>query len=613
MSAESNLTLLRRFEPIVRYTHGEQFFPMDVEPYVETCGLWTQRLGEAPACLIPEGELTLSKLAQPRADGSDVVYFLKFIEPMNISELAAYQIQQRLKPKGFREAFHAGRGRLARVGYVSRLVDALFSLTLLTRGRVPGDTAAAAVLEYRNILVEREHYTYHGRVVRQDGWVVLQYWFFYPFNNWRSGFYGVNDHEADWEMINIYLFETGEGEARPEWVAYASHDFSGDDLRRRWDDPEAEKVGEHPVIYAGAGSHASYFASGEYLAEFELPYLAPVIRILDRLRKPVQRALGRDQEQDEQSTDQRGGFNIFRIPFVDYARGDGLAIGPGQDKEWEEPRLLEPPPAWVSNYRGLWGLYAHDPISGENAPAGPMYNRDGAVRRAWYDPLGWAGLDKVPPPDETVARLQARRAEINARRAELAETIAQKSQELMGLGVETEAMRGVPHLKKRYAAHQKQIDELSDELNQLRAKFASDAALLEAIELKIRRLQAGEREPARAHIKRAHHPATHDELRFSRLAETWAAISIGLMMMGFVTLVFLLGGNPVIGLVALLSLMVFIESGFRGQLSRLITSATIGLAIVSSLVILYEFFWVIIALLVLVAGGYIMWENLREL
>ena len=36
--------------------------------------------------------------------------------------------------------------------------------------------------------------------------------------------------------------------------------------------------------------------------------------------------------------------------------------------------------AWVSQYRGLWGLFARDPISGENAPAGPMYNRDGSPR-----------------------------------------------------------------------------------------------------------------------------------------------------------------------------------------------------------------------------------------
>ena len=74
--------------------------------------------------------------------------------------------------------------------------------------------------------------------MRQNGWIVLQYWFFYPFNNWRSGFFGANDHEADWEMICVYLAQDELlGEIYPAWVAYASHDYQGDDLRRRWDEP----------------------------------------------------------------------------------------------------------------------------------------------------------------------------------------------------------------------------------------------------------------------------------------------------------------------------------------------------------------------------------------
>ena len=34
-------------------------------------------------------------------------------------------------------------------------------------------------------------------------------------------------------------------------------------------------MGEHPVIYVGAGSHASYYAPGEYLTELTLPCLHP--------------------------------------------------------------------------------------------------------------------------------------------------------------------------------------------------------------------------------------------------------------------------------------------------------------------------------------------------
>src|SRR5690606_3563399 len=202
------------------------------------------------------------------------------------------------------------------------------------------------------------------------------------------------------------------------WVAYASHDYSGDNLRRRWDDPELEKVDTHPVVYVAAGSHGCYYRRGEYLTELKLTFFERLTKVLDwlehiwrnQLRQYAGEADGDEQEQVS---------NLFRIPFVDYARGDGLSIGPGQDKDWSPPRLLRSDEGWLSSYRGLWGLYARDPFAGENAPAGPMYNRDRTLRRAWYDPVGWAGLDKVPTPDQEVRTLTARQVDLRARQTEL--------------------------------------------------------------------------------------------------------------------------------------------------------------------------------------------------
>jgi hypothetical protein len=42
LDARTAETLLRRFEPVIRFTKGEWFYPMDVEPYVRTCGLWVR-------------------------------------------------------------------------------------------------------------------------------------------------------------------------------------------------------------------------------------------------------------------------------------------------------------------------------------------------------------------------------------------------------------------------------------------------------------------------------------------------------------------------------------------------------------------------------------------
>ena len=614
---EAAEALLRRFEPVIRSTKGDKFYPMDVEPYVRACSLWVQRPGEEAVCVAPGGKLDLDRLAQQPLDEAGAVHFLKFTDPQDLagpgSRSGRFRMFGRRAARGLREsreAFRAGRGRLARVGYVSRFVDALYSITLLTRGRVPGESAAAASVSYERIMAEGEHYRYHGRVTRQDGWVVLQYWLFYPFNDWRSGFFGANDHEADWEKIFVYLSESDEGEVRPEWVAYAAHNYTGDNLRRRWDDPEVEKVGEHAVIYVGAGSHASYYAPGEYLTELNIPLPAPLARTANAVRGFWKERLGQYAGEGEEE----GGPGYLHIPFVDYARGDGLSIGAGSDRAWDPPRLmLDPPPRWVSGYRGLWGLYARDPFEGEDAPAGPMYSRDKSVNRAWYDPVGWAGLDKVPPPDEALEATLARRADFETRCAALRTEIDNKSQQLKKLGVEVAALRDRSHLDTPHEEGARRLAELSREVDRLRAQLATDEAVSKSLDEYADRLKAGERDPARSHISRAHRPASEDELRVSRVAEAWAAASVSLMLISFVGIALFEREHLMSMLVLSIALFAFVEAGFRGRLVNLVSSVNIGLAVVAALILTYEFFWQLVVAAVLSVGLYVLWDNLREL
>ena len=611
---EAATALLRRFEPVIRSTTGDKFYPMDVEPYVRACSLWVQRPGEEAVCDVPGGELSLDRLAQQPMDEAGAVHFLKFTDTDDLrldsrgGRLRVFRSRAKDR-KESTKVFRAGRGRLARVGYFSRFVDALYSISLLARGRVPGESAAAASVAYERIMSEQERYRYHGRVIRQAGWIVLQYWLFYPFNDWRSGFFGANDHEADWEKIFIYLSES-EGEIIPEWVAYAAHNYTGDNLRRRWDDPEVEKVGEHPVIYVGAGSHASYYAPGEYLTELTLPLPSPIARVTGAIRTFWKTRLGQyvgDGEED-------GGSGYFSIPFVDYARGDGLSVGEGGDRSWNEPRLIaDPTPDWVSCYRGLWGLYARDPFEGEDAPAGPMYNRDKSVSRAWYDPVGWAGLDKVAPPTETLEAILEQRADIISRCEALRDEIDDKSRQLKKLGAELAAMRDRSHLDAPYQEGTRRVAELSGELDRLRGKLATDEAVSESLAEYADRLRAGERDQARAHISRANRPASEDELRVSRVAEAWAAISVSLMLISFVGIAMFEREHLISMLVFSIAFFAFVEAGFRGRLVNLVSSANIGLAVVATLIIIYEFFWQLVVAAVLVIGLYVLWDNLREL
>ena len=617
------LEILRQFEPVLHFTRGERFFPIDVERYLAECSLWMHKPDSPPELIIGEGEITVENLTAPRVGSPGTIFYLKFIEPPDLVDYARYQIRQvvrSLSQRDEREVFHPGRGRLARVGFGSRFVDALFSMTLLLRGRVPGDTATAAAMAYERMQSRQERYAYYGRVVRENSWFILQYWYFYPFNNWRSGFHGANDHEADWEMVSVYCYEDSDPESavsveaqlKPQWVAYASHEFSGDDLRRRWDDPELRKVitadgGQHPVVYVGAGSHASYFSPGEYLTELELPFLSPLVTFANSLYAFWHRVLKLGSAQPEKPK-----FNIFRIPFVDYARGDGKSISPQQEKGWEA-HLLGADTPWAFGYRGLWGLYTNDPIAGENAPAGPVYNRKGDVRRRWYDPLGWAGLDKVAAPKEALEVLSNQSLQIQLRCTELEDTIEQKNKKLTGLGIQEAALRGHLHLEAVHRDHLQQIAFLSNELKSLKHELAVEKLKLEALKLQKTRMQRGELVPARDHIRHPHHPMPQSSLLLADLAEIFAAISVGILVLAVVLLMIFARQFLLLGVASMIGFVILLEASFRRRLSSLLNGLAICLAAISLSVLIYEFFWEIVVTGVLMAGLFNIFENLREI
>jgi hypothetical protein len=66
-------------------------------------------------------------------------------------------------------------------------------------------------------------------------------------------------------------------------------------------------------------------------------------------------------------------------------------------------------------------------------------------------------------------------------------------------------------------------------------------------------------------------------------------------------------------LVACIALFALLEASFRGRLANLVSSVNVGVGMLAALIILYEFFWQIVALVVLIVGIYVLWDNLREL
>ena len=604
MNATADLGLLRRHEPVVRFTDGEHFFPMAAESYVGSCDLLRSVLGGPATVLVPAGELTLERLAEERPVAGEERY-LRFVpRPMEPFELA------RWNRRADRPRFHAP-GRLARVGLFARLVDAGFTASLLVRGRVPGGTAAAAAQRYEGIRARDPRVVYHGRVVRSDGWIVLHYLFVYCMNDWRSSFYGANDHEADLEQAFVVLEEPASGDdadAVPRWFGCAAHDYAGDDLRRRWDDPTLMFQDGHPIIFAGAGSHASYFESGEYVTPVPLPAARPLHRALEGMRR-----LWRDVLRQDDPGDLGAAVSgALSIPFIDYARGDGLAVGPGGDIGWT-PILVDDTTGWIDGFRGLWGLDTRDRFAGERAPAGPKYTRLATARQSWADPLGFLGLDKLPPPGRLPHVLRERIVALDADRTTTRIAAEAKAMEVRAFAaaipVRTAEMVETTGPTKAEIA----LATAEDELGALRARDATLADEIATAEVALARAQAGDQGDPRAHLRHDHRPQPPDVQRYGRLVEFWSAISAGVLLIVLVVSIYLdllaLWAAPFFAIGA----YVAIEAAFRRRLVELLLRVTLALATIAALVLVIAFLPLI---LVAGVGGIAILaivDNVREL
>jgi hypothetical protein len=598
----ADLALLRRYEPVLLFTHGEQFFPTPATDYLAECDLLSGATLSAARVVIPRGQLTAEGLAASGDAPPGEARFLRFVQaPLNPIELA------RFNQRPDRPRFKAP-GRLARVGLLARMLDAGLVASLLVRGKVPGGTAAAAARKYDAMRAGDPRVAYHGRVVREAGWVVLHYLFFYPMNDWRSTFEGANDHEADWEQAFVILEELPDGFTEPAWFAAAAHDEAGADLRRRWDDPNLQRRGDHVVVYPGAGSHASYLEQGEYIMRLALPGARFQRGVLDWARRVWRDTFNQPDPGDLAETLAR----LVSIPFVDYARGDGLRVGPGQDVEWS-PIVIGDEDGWVDAYRGLWGLDTGDRMAGERAPAGPKYTRTGTVRQSWNDPLSFVGLAATPTPSETRGALDARIGELTAEREALEAEADALATSLPALEIEVRALAEASGVEAYRARRAEELREGEARLASLRSRAAELRAAALAGRGYLVRYDEGYRGDPRAHLSHAPRPEPPDQTRRRVFAETWAALSVGALVIALAVILWfhILPVGPTIVLLVIGYLS--IESFAQRRVEVLLLRITVVLAAVSAVLLGWTYLRELLLLVLGALGVFILLDNLREL
>jgi hypothetical protein len=89
--------------------------------------------------------------------------------------------------------------------------------------------------------------------------LVVQYWFFYYFNQFNDV------HEGDWEGMQISFDADTAAEALaqgPSQIALFQH--AGGE-RADWDDNKVQKSGTHPIVFPAAGSHATFYDDAIYI------------------------------------------------------------------------------------------------------------------------------------------------------------------------------------------------------------------------------------------------------------------------------------------------------------------------------------------------------------
>ncbi|MBN1524324.1 MAG: CDP-alcohol phosphatidyltransferase family protein [Spirochaetales bacterium] len=172
--------------------------------------------------------------------------------------------------------------------------------------------------------------TVYSRVAQLNRGYIVQYWFFYLGS--EAGDSGIYVHDADWEMIQVYLNDS----KQPVAAGYSAH-YYGE--TRTWD--EVEKISGHPVVYVGRGGHGCFYSEGKHKA------------YLDNNR-------------------------LFHAGYDTTGKGERLELDTGYSLS------IITDLTWWAAYRGFW---AHP---GTTELEGPRYRNPRDIRRSmWQSPLAW--------------------------------------------------------------------------------------------------------------------------------------------------------------------------------------------------------------------------------
>ena len=271
--------LAEAYAPVLCYSRGEEFFPMDANHYLKDCSLHLEEGDNHEKMLLPPGCLNFSWIHNPAFNTK--TKFLVYADRRGTSQAYLDALTELWRPEPLEEAaisadlmamaagaWGAAREwignlheqikadaekvsgkllrQLAKTGAYDELLEAL---ERAIGPRVYPDNILNRVREQYQAATDP--YTYYYRVGSERiGYYdqFVQYWYFYAFNPY------INRHEGDWESVTLFFHE-----GQPVKAFYSSHE---DGSEYNWDELEtltdpATQIGR-PLVYAAQGSHANY-------------------------------------------------------------------------------------------------------------------------------------------------------------------------------------------------------------------------------------------------------------------------------------------------------------------------------------------------------------------
>jgi hypothetical protein len=251
-------------------------------------------------------------------------------------------------------------------------------------------------------------------------------------------------------------------------------------------------------------------------------------------------------------------------------------------------------------------------LGGERAPAGPKYNRDGSVRQSWYDPIGWAGLDKTYPPGVLAKEIHERLVSVEAEIEEVSNEIEAQRDELRKQALDVEALKVTEYFDALHLKKEKELMIAQKEIQDLQRRKTELSETRQAIDSYANRVKRGDLGSPTAHLHHVHHPEPPLPPQH-RTVEIWAAISGALILMVIFLVLILQPDHWLIWLIGLGVVIGAVENLVRRNLVNYLLTIIIILAVISAIILLVEFWEWFLGLLLIGVVIFIIRGNLQEL